>query len=75
MDSRRFRALSPRQRALTAMAVLLDGFEAVSYLETDAQLGESLGRISTELAQMEPELRMALLGVSLRDALEELRKE
>jgi len=75
MDTRRFRALSARQRALVAMAVLLDGFEAVSYLETDSQLGEPLGRISTELAQMEPELRMALLGVSLREALEELREE
>lgn len=71
-DSQRFRSLRPEQRALVAVAVLLDGREAGMYLENDAINGEGLKRAALDLAGVAPELRMPLVGTLLRDALEEL---
>lgn len=71
-DSQRFRSLRPEQRALVAVAVLLDGREAGMYLENDAVNGEGLKRAALDLAGVAPELRMPLVGTLLRDALEEL---
>lgn len=75
MDAQRFRKLTPRMRALVAMAVLLDGREASVYLENDASLGEGLKRAALDLAGLEPELRMPFMGTMLRAALEECDKE
>ena len=72
MDAQRFRSLSARQRALVAMAVLLDGREAKVYLENDAVNGAGLQRAALDLASIEPELRMPFTGTMLRAALEEL---
>lgn len=69
MDSRRLRALTPRQRALAAMAVLLDGREASIYLENDAVNGEALKEAAEDLSRLDPDLRMPLAGSLLRDAL------
>jgi len=73
MDAQRFRSLSPWQRALVAVAVLLDGREAGMYLENDSVNGQGLKRAALDLAGVEPELRMALVGTLLRDALKEMR--
>jgi hypothetical protein len=73
MDAQRFRSLSPRQRALVAVAVLLDGREAGMYLENDSVNGQGLKRAALDLAGVEPELRMPLVGTLLRDALKEMR--
>jgi hypothetical protein len=73
MDAQRFRSLSPRQRALVAVAVLLDGREAGMYLENDAVNGQGLKRAALDLAGVEPDLRMPLVGTLLRDALKEMR--
>jgi hypothetical protein len=73
MDAQRFRSLSPRQRALVALAVLLDGHEAGLYLENDAVNGAGLKRAAAELAALEPDLRMPYVGSVLRSALKELR--
>jgi len=73
MDAQRFRSLSPRQRALVAVAVLLDGREAGIYLENDAVNGAGLKRAATDLASLEPELRMPFVGSLFRAALKELR--
>ena len=72
MDGNKFRALSPHYRALVAIAVLLDGREASTYLELDAQDGELLRSAAQEVSSLEPELRMAYAGTMLRAALQEL---
>lgn len=69
MDLRSFRKLPPRERALVAMAVLWDGREAASFLETDAQAGALLRRSAADLAAQSPELRMPFLGSVLREAI------
>lgn len=73
MDSSRFRSLSPWQRALVAVAVLMDGRESVMYLENDAVNGPGLRRAALDLAGIEPELRMPFVGTVLRDALRDIR--
>lgn len=72
MDARRFRALPARQRALVAVAVLLDGREAATFLQNDAENGEGLQKAALEVAGQEPDLRMPFLGSHLRSALQEL---
>lgn len=73
MDIQRFRTLPPIDRALVAIAVLLDGREAATYLEADVAHGASLKRASLDLAALDPELRMTLAGTLLRTALNELK--
>lgn len=73
MDGQKFRMLSPRQRALVAVAVLLDGREAVEYLEADPVNGLSFKRAAMELASQGPELRMPFIGTALRAALKEMK--
>lgn len=69
MDAHRFRALTHRQRAIAAVAVLLDGREAPAYLENDAVNGEALRAAADDLARMDPDLRMPLVGSLLRAVL------
>ncbi len=73
MDSQRFRVLSARQRALVAVAVLLDGREASTYLENDAVNGETLKEMAIFLAEKQPEMRMPFVGTMLRIALGEMK--
>ena len=72
MDSQRFRALTPRNRALVAIALLLDGREAHSYLEIDAISGTGMKRAALDLSDADAELRIPFVGTMLRIALEEL---
>jgi len=71
MDVQRFRVLSTRQKALIAIAVLLDGREAAEYLENDLNNGPGLKRAAIDLASQDPEVRMAYLGTMLRESLNE----
>jgi hypothetical protein len=73
MDAQRFRSLSARQRALVAVALLLDGREAEAYLEIDAVNGEGLKRAAADLASQDPEMRMPYVGSALRAALKEIK--
>ena len=73
MDAQRFRSLAARQRALVAVAVLLDGREAGLYLENDSVNGAGLKRAAMDLAGFEPELRMPFVGTILRSALQEIK--
>lgn len=70
MTEEGFKALSSHERALVALAVLLDGREAESYLESDHQRGQILGKAAAELAAHPPELRMPYVATLLRAALE-----
>lgn len=65
-----FNTLPMRYRCLVAMAVLIDGSEAVTYLENDANYGPSLARAAADLSGLEPELRMGYVGTLLRSSLE-----
>ena len=75
MDAQKFRVLSPRQRALVAVAVLIDGREAESVLALDAGNGRALAKAAGEVASQSPDLRMPFLGTLLRSALQELDAE
>lgn len=75
MDTQKLRSLSAAERALVAVAVLLDGREAAVYLENDAQHGQALERAASDLASVEVELRMPYAGTILRSALQEMERE
>ena len=72
MDLHRIRSLPARAKALVALAVLLDGRDASTYLERDANNGANLARAANDLAALPTDLRMPLAGTMLRTALEEL---
>ena len=71
-DISRFRALSVKEKAVVAVAVLLDGHDAADYLASDEERQTALCRAAKDLAQLSPDLRMPLLGSLLRKALEEM---
>ena len=68
-----FIMLSSRERALVAMAVLLDGREAVNVLAQDNSRGEILKKAVEELSAIAPDLRMPFIGSVLRMTLDEMR--
>jgi hypothetical protein len=68
----RFRKLPPAQRALVAVAVLLDGREASTYVEQDAHSGPELAEIARMIAELPNDVRVPLLGTELRDAITNL---
>lgn len=72
MDTKRLRSLSPRQQALVAVAVLLDGIEAGNYVETDAVDGQKLKAAAEAIASLKTELRVPYAGTFLRLALEKM---
>ena len=65
----RLRALSPREQALVAMAVLIDGHDAVECLSTDRDRHLALTRAAKDLAELPPDLKLPLAGIVLRQAL------
>lgn len=66
-----FRGLSARDRALVAIAVLVDGGESKVYLDFDAERSDELKRAADELCTLEIDARVAFVGTVLRLALEE----
>lgn len=72
-DTSRFRALSSRERAIVALAVLLDGFDSVDYLGADQERKVALQRAAKDLVELTPELRIPLLGTLLREAISALK--
>ena len=71
-DISRFRGLGLKERALVAVAVMLDGHDAADYLAADKHHQLALTRAARDLAGISPDLRMPLLGSLLRRTLEEL---
>lgn len=67
-----FRALTASERALVAVAVLIDGGDAATYLESDERRGEQLKAAAQELATIELDTRLPYVGTMLRMALDEL---
>lgn len=72
-DLSRYKALGVRERALVAVAVLLDGHDAGDYLSCDKNRGTALSRAAKDLADLAPDLRMPLVGTLLREALDSLQ--
>lgn len=66
-----FRSLSARDRALVAVAVLIDGNDGSMYLDFDVEKSEELKRAVGELCALEVDARVAFVGTVLRLALEE----
>jgi hypothetical protein len=66
-----WRSLSPRDRALVAVAVLIDGSDSRLYLGCDAERAQDLQRAADELCNLEVDARVAFVGTVLRLALEE----
>ncbi|MFN8391709.1 MAG: hypothetical protein U0136_15580 [Bdellovibrionota bacterium] len=72
-DLVRFRALSQREQAVVATAVLLDGHDAAEYLSSDKDRKTALSRAAKDLAEIPLDLRLPLLGTLLREALRSIR--
>ena len=75
MVTRYTEGLEAREQALVAVAVLLDGFEASVFLETDAEKGELMTALASHLASQPPELRLPYVGTLLRRALKIVEEE
>lgn len=71
MTSDALKELTREERALVAVAVLLDGMDAGLYLEPDSRKGALLKQAATQLSQLQLDLRMPFVGTMLRLALEE----
>jgi hypothetical protein len=71
MSLSHWRTLSPKERALVAVAVLVDGRDSKIYLESDSERAEQLTLAADELCQLEIDARVAFVGTVLRLALEE----
>jgi hypothetical protein len=67
-----FRSLTASERILVAIAVLVDGNDAATYLEYDEQRGPELRAAAQELARIELDTRLPYVGTMLRMALDEL---
>ena len=72
MSNPAFRSLSAAERALVAVAVLIDGNDAATYLEFDDAIGQKLKAAASELSRVELDTRLPFVGTMLRIALEEL---
>lgn len=75
MSAKLFRSLPPHQRALVAIAALLDGNEAGSILGRDSGSGESLRQAADELTRIELESRLQFIGTLYREALADMERE
>jgi hypothetical protein len=72
MSLTHLRALDPIDRALVAVAVLIDGSDASLYLDGDADRSQELKQAVEELCRLEIDGRLAFVGTVLRLALEEV---
>ena len=68
----KFMSCSAEEKALLALAVLLDGYDAVDFLMCDAEKGVFLAKIAKDLASIPVEVRVPLLGTVLREVKTEL---
>ena len=61
--------LQPEQKAIVAIAVLLDGQAASDYLRCDTFSNPLLSVVAKELLQIPSEIRIPLLGTLLREVI------
>jgi hypothetical protein len=72
MSLTHLRALDPIDRALVAVAVLIDGSDASLYLDGDVERSQDLKNAVEELCRLEIDGRLAFVGTVLRLALKEV---
>ena len=72
MNFERFRNLSAHHRALVAVSVLFDGYEASMFLADDQENGALLSDVAKEIASLKPAFRNYISAHYLRTALEDL---
>ncbi len=75
MSAKLFRGLPAHQRAIVAIAALLDGNEAGSVLSRDANFGEAFRQAAEELTRIELESRLQFIGTLYREALADMERE
>jgi hypothetical protein len=76
MDSlSRYKSLSSYEQAIVALAVLLDGHDAETYLESDPLRHPALSKAANDLSILAPEIRLPLLGTLLREAIDQLENQ
>lgn len=73
-DLSRYRALSLREQAVVAAAVMLDGHDAAEYLGSDKDRRTALSRAAKDLAEFPLDLRLPLVGTLLRASIVELEQ-
>ena len=73
-DLSRFRALSKREQAIVATAVLLDGHDAAEYLSSDKDRKTALSRAAKDLVELPLDLRLPLVGTLLRASILEIQE-
>ena len=71
----KYRALPTKQKALVALAVLIDGHDAGQILASGSSREAKLADAADDLARLAPELRIPLLGSLLRRSLTALEEE
>jgi hypothetical protein len=64
--------LNNKERALICFALLLDGQEALAYLENDPSYSRKLKEPLTRIAELQADIRIPYVGSLLRRALNEL---
>ena len=67
-----YKNLSPRERALLAIAVLIDGADATYYLDNDSVNRQALIDSVQDFLRLDNEYRLPVLASVLRRALKEL---
>ena len=67
--------LTPRQQALVAIAVLLDGIDAGFFLGADLDHGELLESAANDLTADLPDDRLPHTANILRDAIKQLEQD
>lgn len=74
-DINRFRALGKKEKCIVAIALLIDGPDALDYLSVDKDHGIAFERIAKDFLEMPTELRVSFLATTLRETLKELREQ
>ena len=73
-DISKFRALGEREKCIVALALLVDGLDAIEHLSVDEDNKTAFQRAAKDFTEMPPELRIPLLGTMLRKTLKDLRE-
>ena len=75
MAGKQYRELLPRQQALVALAVLLDGNDAAAFLVQDARVGQLYRDVAEALSRDDLEMRLPYIGTLYREAVVAMSRE
>jgi len=72
-DISKYRALGKKEKCIVALALLIDGLDALDYLAIDRDNHTAFLRAAKDFTEMSPELRIPFLGTILRETIVELK--